>query len=118
MRVRMGWVAPRFSRRVMYWLNQTKGASAMTSSRSEWAVNVTKYCQYSAPIVFGTISEKTSIAIVIVAGTATRVIQGFACAQITAACSPTPIAPTVCAMVLSVRIAARGRSMLALKSSR
>ena len=101
----------------MVWLSQTKGSSAAVSRRSECTVKVTKRCQCNAPMVLGTISENTNIAMVMVAGTAIRVIHGLASAQIRAACAPTPMAPTVWAIVLSVRMAARGRSMLALNSS-
>lgn len=51
---------------------------------------------------------------VISAGTARLVISGFVSDQIDAASAPTPIAPTVWAMVFRVRIAASGLSMLAL----
>ena len=53
---------------------------------------------------------------VVPAGTKTLVIKGAVSAQIIAACSPTPMAPTVWAMVLRVRMAARGRSMFSLKA--
>ena len=62
----------------MYWLSHTKGISTMVRVRTEWIVNVTRRRQYSAPMVFGTISENTRIAMVIATGTTTLVIHGLA----------------------------------------
>ncbi len=66
-------------------------------------------------MVFGMISDRIRMASVIATGMMALVTQGLVSAQMAAAWPPTPMAPTVWAMVLSVRIAARGRSMLLLK---
>ena len=63
-----------------------------------------------APIVFGMISEKTSMSRV-------RIIEA-AVNQLFPSwwnSAPTPAAPTVCATVLSVRIAASGESISSLR---
>src|SRR5690606_16683526 len=64
------------------------------------------------------ISDKIKIAAVITPGTTRPVISGLLVAQILVASCPTPIAPTVWAIVFNVRIAASGRSILSLKSFR
>lgn len=117
LRVSTGALSPRFRSPVTERLIHTKGASSVSSTDRQRTVKGAKACQYTAPRVFGTISESTRIARVMAAGTITPVISGFESAQIAEACWPTPMAPTVWAMVLSVRIAARGRSTSALKAT-
>ena len=55
---------------------------------------------------------------VIATGTNTEVISGCVSDQISVACAPTPIAPTVWAIVFRVRIAASGRSTFSRKRCR
>ena len=62
---------------------------------SDCTVKGVSAIQEFAPIVFGMISERMRIARVIATGTIKEVITGFVSSQISAACWPTPIAPTV-----------------------
>ena len=62
--------------------------------------------QNVAPMVFGMISDRTSINSVRTAEN----IASDASPKTIAACAPAPAAPTVWATVLRLRIAARGRS--------
>ena len=58
-------------------------------------------------MVFGIISDATRISSVSTA----EVTPNHSLPNTLSLCAPTPAAPTVCAMVLSVRIAEIGRSM-------
>ena len=69
---------------------------------------------YVAPMVFGMISEMTSTSSVSTADVAPT----QALPKTTIDWAPTPAAPTVWAMVLSVRMAASGRSIVCLNRRR
>jgi len=64
-------------------------------------------------MVFGIISERIKIAIVIIADTIQNELPSSP--KTFSACTPTKMAPTVCAMVFTVRIAISGLSISFLK---
>ena len=74
------------------------------------ADGIARLRQYDAPIVLGIISDKTSIKRVSIA----EIIPKYASPNTFTDSDPTPAAPMVCATVLSVRIAATGRSTFVL----
>ena len=83
------------------------------------------FSQLLAPIVLGITSDKIRIASVMKpAINASQLISVKPNTvreldpKIVDACDPTPIAPTVCAIVFKVRIAARGLSISSLKLTR
>jgi len=73
-------------------------------------VNLDNCIQKLAPIVFGMISEKIRISSVRMIDITVR----YSSPQISWAWAPTQAAPTVCAKVLRVSMAASGRSILSL----
>ena len=80
----------------------------------ERAVNAPRFFQYSAPRVFGMISDPIKM-------TRVRIIEvrvRYSSPQRIWACEPTPAAPMVWAKVFRVRMAARGRSMSCLNLRR
>jgi hypothetical protein len=99
-----------------------RGANAFNRNDRDLTVNGANFFQLFAPIVFGMISERNSISSVITTATIISHVKNFAgCSQSTntlVAAAPTPIAPSVCAIVFKVRIADRGRSISCLNALR
>ena len=107
----------------MPWLSHTKGPSAVTRISMLRTANGASRRQLFAPIVFGMISEKTKIARVISAAMTDshptdkpRKSNPLWLPNTLEAWAPTPIAPTVWAIVLSVRIADNGLSISSVNS--
>ena len=85
---------------------RSTGFIATTMIRSIYAAGFASCFQYEAPMVFGTISEKTRTARV---RPAEKMPIGILW-KTSAATAPPMVAPMVCAIVLRVRIAAMGSS--------
>ena len=107
------------------WLSQISGASRNIITLSVRTVMGVSFSQLLAPIVFGITSERIKIANVMPAAIrASQLIRespkitSEADPKSTDAWEPTPIAPTVCAIVFKVRIAASGRSISSLNRTR
>ena len=97
----------RFMKPVMASESQTSGSRTRIIGGKTAEMNPVRRRQYIAPSVLGMISETKRIRSVRTA----EVTASTSDPQRRCASAPTPAAPTVWAMVLRLRIAARGRSM-------